>query len=153
VVGAVGVFAVLSGLVSGCGDGDRSVSDDVLTSREPRAAASELPEPDARPVRSALPATTTPSPMGVEAWMRSEPVDGDGGLARVNVEVIAVMRGQLPGFKPRVRWTRVRVDVVWEDDSWKVIRFARSTFGPLDVPGEKMVDYLKGPGWRQFQPA
>jgi hypothetical protein len=88
-----------------------------------------------------------------EAWMRSEPIDSASALERVNVEIVAVYNGHLPGFDPVVGWCRARVDVVWEGGAWKVIHYAASTFGPLDVEGEEMADYLRGPGWRRLQPS
>ena len=83
-----------------------------------------------------------------EAWLRSAAQGGDDAPVSVSVEIAAVLVSE----PLELRFTnRSRVDVVREDDGWRVLSYAWTVTGS-NLENGQSPDFehtLKGPGWRR----
>lgn len=87
-------------------------------------------------------------------WIRSVTEGPANTPRRVNVEIAGVLAVGDPDY---VGWNKIRIDVVRESDSWRLIKLSASPFRPDDLSVNratvKLGDYLEGPGWREIAPS
>lgn len=86
-------------------------------------------------------------------WIRSSVSGNAARPTRVNVEVAGVLAVDDPTY---VGWNKVRLDVVWERDAWRLIGLSARPFRPDDLSVNRanadIGDFLDGTGWREIPP-
>lgn len=86
-------------------------------------------------------------------WIRSATEGPADAPSRVNVAIAGVLAIANSDY---VGWNKIRIDVVREAGSWRLIKLSAAPFRPDDPAVNRATarlgDHLRGPGWREIAP-